>query len=54
MGQPVMPTLQLSSLLEMWTQSVSSAERITVTVGSSAKDFVMVLTYGRKVERHHK
>ncbi|RAL43476.1 hypothetical protein DM860_012617 [Cuscuta australis] len=48
MGQPIVPTLQLNSLLDMWLQ-MASAERVSVAIGSSAKDFVMVLAYARKV-----
>ncbi|CAH9093673.1 unnamed protein product [Cuscuta europaea] len=48
MGKPIVPTLQLKNLLEMWLQ-MTSAERVSVSIGSSAKDFVMVLDYARKV-----
>lgn len=49
MGQPVVPTLQLHSLVELWLQTVSPSERVSVTIGSSAKEFVMVLGYAGKV-----
>ncbi|KAI5580309.1 hypothetical protein BDE02_08G146900 [Populus trichocarpa] len=49
LGQPVASTLQLHNLVDWWSQTASSSERIQTTVGSSAKDFVMVLSYGRKV-----
>ncbi|KAK1373981.1 E3 ubiquitin protein ligase DRIP2 [Heracleum sosnowskyi] len=52
MGQPVVCTLQLHSLAELWLQTVSTSERISVTIGSSAKEFVMVLGYARKVSSH--
>lgn len=48
MGQPVDPTLLLDNLVDMWLQSASSSQRVAATIGSSAKDFVMVLTYSRK------
>lgn len=49
MGHPVVCTLQLHSLVELWLQTVATSERLSVTVGSSAKEFVMVLGYARKV-----
>ncbi|PON95032.1 TNF receptor-associated factor [Trema orientale] len=48
MGQPVVPTLQLYNLVDLWLQTASTSERISATIGSSAKDFVMVLAYARK------
>ncbi|KAL3578051.1 hypothetical protein D5086_019555 [Populus alba] len=42
-GQPVVSTLQLHTLVDWWLQTASASERIRTTVGSSAKDFVMVL-----------
>ncbi|XP_062080793.1 E3 ubiquitin protein ligase DRIP2-like [Humulus lupulus] len=48
MGQPVVPTLQLYNLVDLWLQTSSTSERIQATIGSSAKDFVMVLAYARK------
>ncbi|KAM3373736.1 E3 ubiquitin protein ligase DRIP2 isoform X1 [Capsicum galapagoense] len=48
MGQLIDTTLQVNTLLDMWLETTTS-ERITVTTGSSAKDFVMVLVYTRKV-----
>lgn len=48
MGQLIDTTLQVNTLLDMWLETTTS-ERITVTTGSSAKDFVMVLVYARKV-----
>lgn len=52
LGQPVASTLQLHNLVDWWSQTASTSERIQTTVGSSAKDFVMVLSYGRKVSLH--
>lgn len=47
-GQPLLPTLQLHNLINWWVQTGSTSERIQTFVGGSAKDFVMVLSYGRK------
>ncbi|KAB1218070.1 E3 ubiquitin protein ligase DRIP2 [Morella rubra] len=47
-GQPVMSTLQLHNLVDSWLQTQPASQRIETSVGSSAKEFVMVLTYGRK------
>ncbi|XP_039062796.1 E3 ubiquitin protein ligase DRIP2-like isoform X2 [Hibiscus syriacus] len=49
-GQPVVPSLQLHSLVDYWFRTASTAKKIPATVGSSAKDFVMVLSYCRKVQ----
>nr|POE57092.1 e3 ubiquitin protein ligase drip2 [Quercus suber] len=49
MGQPVVPTLQLYNLVDLWLQTASRSERVPASIGSSAKDFVMVLAYARKV-----
>ncbi|CAN4098155.1 unnamed protein product [Withania somnifera] len=48
MGQLIVPTLQVNTLVDMWLETITS-ERVTVTTGSSAKEFVMVLVYARKV-----
>ncbi|CAI0385626.1 unnamed protein product [Linum tenue] len=48
MGQPVLPTLQLRNLVEQWIQKESTSERGEARVGSSAKEFVMVLAYARR------
>ncbi|KAK9018152.1 hypothetical protein V6N11_001133 [Hibiscus sabdariffa] len=48
MGQPVVPTLQLHNLVHWWLQRASASRRIEASVGSSAKDFIMVLAYARK------
>ena len=47
-GQPVVSTLHLHNMVDWWLQTASESERMQTTVGSSAKDFVMVLSYGRK------
>ncbi|RDX65639.1 E3 ubiquitin protein ligase DRIP2, partial [Mucuna pruriens] len=48
MGHPVLPSLQIQNLVELWLDA-STGHRIPATIGSSGKDFVMILTYGRKV-----
>ncbi|KAE8666991.1 DREB2A-interacting protein 2 isoform 2 [Hibiscus syriacus] len=48
MGQPVVPTLQLYNLVHWWLQRASTSRRVAASVGSSAKDFIMVLAYARK------
>lgn len=47
MGQTVIPTLTLNNLVDLWLQTTST-ERVQTTLGSSAKDFVMVLGYARR------
>ncbi|XP_034685097.1 E3 ubiquitin protein ligase DRIP2-like isoform X1 [Vitis riparia] len=49
-GQPVVPTLQLQSLVDLWFQATAptTSEATQPPIGSSAKEFVMVLSYGRK------
>ncbi|XWS53874.1 hypothetical protein CRYUN_Cryun10bG0037800 [Craigia yunnanensis] len=47
-GQPVLSTLQLHNLVDWWVQTTPASEKIQTFVGSSAKDFVMVLSYSRK------
>ncbi|OMO95601.1 Zinc finger, RING-type [Corchorus olitorius] len=47
-GQPMLSTVQLHNLVEWWVQTTPTSERIQSYVGSSAKDFVMVLSYSRK------
>lgn len=49
MGQPVIPTLQLHNLVDLWLQTTSTPQRIQASVGASAKEFVMVLHYARKI-----
>ncbi|CAK9143791.1 unnamed protein product [Ilex paraguariensis] len=49
MGQSVVPTLELNDLVDLWLQTASTSQRVPAAIGSSAKDFVMVLTYARKV-----
>ncbi|KAI8003073.1 E3 ubiquitin protein ligase DRIP2 [Camellia lanceoleosa] len=47
-GQPLHPSLRLHNLIDLWLQTIAKSEEIKATVGSSAKDFVMVLCYGWK------
>ncbi|XP_062023440.1 E3 ubiquitin protein ligase DRIP2-like [Rosa rugosa] len=49
MGQPVTPTLEMYNLVDLWLQTASPTQRIPASIGSSAKDFVMVLGYSRKI-----
>ncbi|KAJ8764606.1 hypothetical protein K2173_006478 [Erythroxylum novogranatense] len=49
-GRPVLPTMQLKNLVDWWLQMTPASEKIQTTVGSSAKDFMMVLSYGRKAQ----
>ncbi|EOY11048.1 PREDICTED: E3 ubiquitin protein ligase DRIP2 isoform X2 [Theobroma cacao] len=49
-AQPVLPTLQLHNLVDLWFRTASTAKKVPASVGSSAKDFVMVLSYRRKVQ----
>ncbi|KAL0710484.1 hypothetical protein Bca4012_017462 [Brassica carinata] len=49
MGEAVIPTLELHSLVELWLETTSKHERVAATIGSSAKEFVMVLVYARKL-----
>ncbi|KAA8544904.1 hypothetical protein F0562_019701 [Nyssa sinensis] len=49
-GQPVLPTLQLQNLVDLWLRTASTSKRVTASIGASAKDFVMVLSYCRKAE----
>ncbi|KAG8389262.1 hypothetical protein BUALT_Bualt02G0210700 [Buddleja alternifolia] len=48
MGQTIIPTLTLNNLVDLWLHTTTT-ERVSVTIGSSAKDFVMVLDYARRV-----
>ncbi|KAG5127679.1 hypothetical protein JHK82_028514 [Glycine max] len=46
-GRALLSSLQLRNLVDMWLQTVPK-NGIQASVGSSAKDFIMVLSYGRK------
>ncbi|XP_057957592.1 E3 ubiquitin protein ligase DRIP2-like [Malania oleifera] len=52
-GRPLRSELLLHNLVDLWCQKMPKSERIHTTVGSSAKDFVMVLSYARKAHRLH-
>ncbi|XP_072989312.1 E3 ubiquitin protein ligase DRIP2-like isoform X1 [Typha latifolia] len=45
-GQTVSPTLALHCLTDLWLRW-GSTQKVQASVGTSAKEFVMVLTYGR-------
>ncbi|KAH7652303.1 Locus-specific chromosome binding proteins protein [Dioscorea alata] len=47
-GQSVAPTMALHNLVDLWLRAGSSS-RVQATLGNPAKEFVMVLSYGRKV-----
>ncbi|XVE62806.1 hypothetical protein DITRI_Ditri06bG0149500 [Diplodiscus trichospermus] len=49
-GQHVLPTLQLHNLVDLWFRTASPAKKVPASIGSPAKDFVMVLSYCRKVQ----
>ncbi|XP_074577382.1 E3 ubiquitin protein ligase DRIP2-like isoform X2 [Curcuma longa] len=44
LGQPVSPTTSINKLVEHWLRERSS-QKIQATIGTSAKEFVMVLVY---------
>lgn len=55
MGEPVIPTLMLHKLVDLWLQKNSNnQQQFSASVGSSAKDFMMVLVYARKVPECNK
>ncbi|KAK3190205.1 hypothetical protein Dsin_029766 [Dipteronia sinensis] len=47
-GEPLLSTMPLHTIASWYAQTTPSKERIRTTVGSSARDFVMVLRYSRK------
>ncbi|XP_019429428.1 PREDICTED: E3 ubiquitin protein ligase DRIP1-like [Lupinus angustifolius] len=47
-GQPVYPSYTVQNLLDMWLETMPKNKKIHTTVGSSAEDFIMVLSYGLK------
>lgn len=49
-GQPVIPTLQLHNLVDLWLRTATTSKRVRASVGTSAKDFVMVLSYSRRMQ----
>uniref|UniRef100_A0A2P2KMH4 RING-type domain-containing protein n=1 Tax=Rhizophora mucronata TaxID=61149 RepID=A0A2P2KMH4_RHIMU len=46
-GRQVHPTVELQDVVDMWFPAASTAKKIPASVGSSAKDFVMALSYCR-------
>lgn len=48
MGQPLMPTVLLGNLMETWLQKQPTSQMISVIVGSSAKEYMMEISYARK------
>lgn len=48
-GKPLSSSLQLKQVAEMWLETVPKSETIHSFVGDSAREFVMVLSYGRKI-----
>ncbi|KAK2647169.1 hypothetical protein Ddye_022364 [Dipteronia dyeriana] len=47
-GEPLLPTMPLHTIASWYAQTTPSKERIQTTVGSSARDLVMILRYSRK------
>ncbi|KAL8171074.1 hypothetical protein V2J09_022878 [Rumex salicifolius] len=47
-GQPVGPAIELRNLLDLWLKAAPATRRVKTRVGSTAKDYVMVLKYSRK------
>ncbi|KAI9194215.1 hypothetical protein LWI28_004041 [Acer negundo] len=47
-GEPLPSTMPLHTIASWYAQTTPSKERIQTTVGSSAREFLMVLRYGRK------
>ncbi|CAM8930339.1 unnamed protein product [Rhodiola kirilowii] len=48
MGQRLSPAMPITDVVSTWLQATETPEKITVKVGSSAKDFIVVVTYSRK------
>ncbi|KAG6645440.1 hypothetical protein CIPAW_08G123000 [Carya illinoinensis] len=42
-GQPVIPSLQLHNVVDLWFQTASTSKKVAASVGSSGNDFVMAL-----------
>lgn len=49
-GEPVLPTSHLNNLVDLWFRTAASSKRVAASVGTSAKEFVMVLSYCRKIQ----
>ncbi|XP_024009115.1 E3 ubiquitin protein ligase DRIP1 isoform X2 [Eutrema salsugineum] len=54
MGEAVMPTLELQKVVDLWLQRSSNRQRFAASIGSSAKDYMMVLVYARKLPECNK
>ncbi|KAI3741916.1 hypothetical protein L1987_59595 [Smallanthus sonchifolius] len=48
MGQPLVPTVLLGNVMDMWLQKQPTSKTISVIVGSSAKEYMMEISYARK------
>lgn len=48
MGQPLVPTLLLGNLMDLWLQTQPTSQSVSVVIGSSAKEYVMEISYARK------
>ncbi|KAJ9547745.1 hypothetical protein OSB04_020288 [Centaurea solstitialis] len=48
MGQPLVPTLLLGNLMELWLKTQPTSQMVSVVVGSSAKEYMMEISYARK------
>ena len=48
-GQSIIPTMALHNLIDLWLRSGSSL-KVPAFLGTSAKEFVMVLSYRRRVQ----
>lgn len=49
-GQPVLPSLQLHNLVDLWLRTAATSKRVAASVGTPAKECVMVLSYSRTVQ----
>ncbi|CAN1247206.1 E3 ubiquitin protein ligase DRIP2 [Linum grandiflorum] len=49
-GRPVIPTAQLQNLVDLWLGNVTSKKVVAPPLGSSAKEFVLILSYCRRVQ----
>ncbi|CAN0830812.1 E3 ubiquitin protein ligase DRIP2 [Linum grandiflorum] len=49
-GRPVLPTAQLQNLVDLWLRNVTGKKVAAPPVGSSGKEFVLILSYCRRVQ----
>ncbi|CAN0830850.1 E3 ubiquitin protein ligase DRIP2 [Linum grandiflorum] len=49
-GRPVIPTAQLQNLVDLWLRNVTGKKVAAPPVGSSGKEFVLILSYCRRVQ----